>query len=244
MPGYYIHLAASNKLARKNRSFICGVEMPDLLKHYSKLYKLDDIRQKYDDIKTKDMPDFSFFEARVQQKEKNNSSDGMHFGWSSNPDISFFWNSLTDSQKQNPFFIGYLWHLLTDLLIYTYLDIDTKFVNFNLEHANDKNLNDLINLEMKKLHDDWDKTNDKICKMYPDVVIPQEILELKIIKYIADDKTFYVDWNVIKPLIDFMQVFDPLNQDINKIIEDIMNFLPAPEDSNISKEKVLNKRKI
>lgn len=239
MPGYYVHLAASNKLARKNRSFVCGVEMPDLLKYYVKTYTLDEAKQKYDKIKTQDMPDFSFFEERVQQKEISNSNWGMHYGLSSNPDIFSFWNSLTDSQKQNPFFIGYLWHLLTDLLIYKHLDIDTIFTNLKKEHLNDSNLNELINIERDKLHSDWDKINVKLKKNYPDVVIPQEILELKIVKYIDDEQTFYVDWNLMKTLIDFMQVFDPLNQDINKIIGHIMNSL---ENSDINKEKILNKK--
>ena len=37
MPGYYVHLAVSNKEVRKDRSFVLGVEIPDLLKKYVKL---------------------------------------------------------------------------------------------------------------------------------------------------------------------------------------------------------------
>ena len=34
MPGYYIHLAASNSKNRENKKFIKGIIMPDLLKDY------------------------------------------------------------------------------------------------------------------------------------------------------------------------------------------------------------------
>lgn len=236
MPGYYVHLAASNKTLRKNRSFVCGVEIPDLLKYYVKTYTLAEAKKKYDKIKTEDMPDFSFFEERVQQKEISNSNCGMHYGLSSNPDIFSFWNGLTNKQKQNPFFIGYLWHLLTDLLMYRHLNIDSIFNDLKKLHSNDDNLSELINIERDKIHSDWDKINVKLRKNYSDVVIPEEIQELGIIKYI-DGKTYYVDWNIIQELIDFMQKFDPINQDIDIIIEEVMNFLP-----NIRKEKTILKK--
>ncbi len=236
MPGYYVHLAASNKTARKNRSFVCGVEIPDLLKYYVKTYTLAEAKKKYDKIKTEDMPNFSFFEKRVQQVEKSNNSDGMHYGWSSNPDIFSFWNSLTNEQKQNPFFIGYLWHLLTDLLIYKHLNIDSIFNDLKKLHFNDDNLSELINIERDKIHSDWDKINVKLRKNYSDVVIPEEIRELEIIKYI-EGKTYYVDWNIIQKLIEFLQKFDPMKQDIDIIIEEVMNFLP-----NKGKEKIILKK--
>lgn len=130
MPGYYVHLAASNKKARKNRSFVIGVETPDLLKKYLVLFGLDGAREKYNSIKTIKMPDFSYFETRVQQTENNINTDGMHYGWSSNPDIMCYWDSLTKNERNNPFYIGYLWHLLTDLFMYKYLDIENKFNRF------------------------------------------------------------------------------------------------------------------
>ncbi len=121
MPGYYVHLAASNYIARNNRSFVCGLETPDLLKKYYKLYGLAGVREKYKKLKTEDMPDFTYFETRVQQKETMENNNGLHYGLSSRPDVVSYWNSLTNDQKQNPFYIGYLWHLLTDLLMYKYL---------------------------------------------------------------------------------------------------------------------------
>ena len=75
------------------------------------------------------MPDFLYFESRIQQEESNSSRDGMHYGWSSNPDVIYFWN-ITNEENRNPFYIGYLWYLLTDLIMYKYLDIKKNLVIF------------------------------------------------------------------------------------------------------------------
>lgn len=230
MPGYYVHLAASNQNARKNRSFVFGVEMPDLLKSYFKLYGLDNTRKKYNSIKTLEMPDFSYFETRVQQQENNLSNSGMHYGWSSSPDIMCYWNSLTKYEKQNPFYIGYLWHLLTDLFMYKYLDIETKFNYFAEQHKYDKNISELMTVEYEKLHSDWDKTNAKIKSIYPDVVLTPEIVELDVVKFINDDHTDYIDWNIIKSITDYMRIINPLEQDISTIIDEIMTLLPKQND--------------
>ena len=226
MPGYYVHLAASNKKARKNRSFVCGVETPDLLKYYLSTYGIVGAKNKYNIIKTTDMPDFSYFEYRLQQEERNNLPVGMHYGCSSNPNVLSFWNSLTETQKTNPFYIGYLWHLLTDLLMYSYLDIDSKFNDFKNKHLDDKNLNNLLLLEVDKLHTDWDKTNAKIRDTYPDVIIPQEIKELNIIKFLDDNQTSYVDWNIIKSLTDYMRLYNPLSDNIDSVIDSVLKILP------------------
>jgi len=226
MPGYYVHLASSNPLARKSRSFVCGVEAPDLLKTYFKSYGLVGAKKKYDAIKTNEMPDFSSFRCRLQQEEQNGIPEGMHYGWSSSPDIFCYWNSLTLEQKKNPFYIGYLWHLLTDLLLYTYLDIDAKFVEFNAKHSNDKNLQFLVEQEVKKLHTDWDITNAKIRDTYGDVLIPPEIRELGIVKFINCNRTSYVDWDVMKSIIDYMRSFNPLMENLEEVIPTVMRALP------------------
>lgn len=239
MPGYYVHLAASNQKTRQNRSFVCGVETPDLLKKYLKLYGLDGSREKYNSIKTVEMPDFSYFELRVQQHENNLSSNGMHYGWSSNPNVKCYWDSLTKSEKQNPFYIGYLWHLLTDLFMYKYLNIESKLSGFAEQHKDDKNISELIKIEYKKLHGDWDKTNAKIRSTYPDVILTPEVLELDVVKFINDDQLAYVDWNIIKSITDYMRTINPLDQDINRIIDEIISFLPEQNDYSIG---TLNKK--
>ena len=80
MPGYYVHLAATNQVARRNNSFLRGVEMPDLLKTYLKRYGLVKTRKKYNELKTPDMPDFSFYEKRVQEKD-NDLENGDRYTW-------------------------------------------------------------------------------------------------------------------------------------------------------------------
>lgn len=233
MPGYYVHLAASNQKTRQNRSFVCGVETPDLLKTYLNLYGLDGTREKYNSIKTVEMPEFSYFESRVQQQENNLNSDGMHYGWSSNPNIMCYWDSLTKREKQNPFYIGYLWHLLTDLFIYKYLDIENKLDRFAEQHREDKSIASLMEIEYEKLHSDWDKTNEKIRISYPDVILTPEVLELNVVKFINDNHLAYIDWNIIKTIIDYMRTINPLDHDINRIIDTIMSFLPEDNDCSI-----------
>ena len=246
MPGYYVHLAVSNKEVRRDRSFVLGVEIPDLLKKYVKLYGLDGARVKYNSIKTTKMPEFSYFESRVQQQENGLSNNGMHYGWSSNPDIMCYWNSLGKCEKQNPFYIGYLWHLLTDLFMYKYLDIEGKLSRFAEQHKADKNISELIKLEHKKLHNDWDKINAKIITIYPDVVLTPEVLELDLVKFINDDELTYVDWNIIKAITDYMRTINPLNQEIDKIIDEIMTFMKEQNDYSVdtlNKKLVLSKFK-
>ena len=225
MPGYYVHLAACDKKARDDRSFVLGVEIPDLLKTYYKLYGINGTREKYNKLKTPIMPDFSRLSERVQQEETDNGCNGMHFGWSSNPDYMCFLSTLKEEEKQNPFFRGYLWHLLTDLLIYSFLNIEKRFNDFAKNHQNDDNLQELLNNEYKKLHNDWDKINTIIRYTYPDVMLTPEVIELNIIQYIQNENTTYVDLNIIIYLLNYLRMFNPINQPIDYLIEQIKELL-------------------
>jgi len=240
MPGYYAHLATVNPVVSKNRSFIYGVEMPDLLKDYYCLYGFDYTKKKYNSIQTIDMPNFSLFEDRVQQNcEDKFSTDGVHYGWSSSPDVHLFWNSLSECDKKNPFFIGYLWHLLFDLLVYSWLSIENKFDNLLEQYKNVPNLSTLMELEYKKLHNDWDKLNALIRDRYPDVILTPEVIELNTVKFNSDNHLDYVDWNILKKIIDYMRSINPLEEDIEKIISEFMSFLPEETDCSID---TLNKK--
>ena len=152
-----MHFASCNPKCLKNRSFVCGVETPDLLKKYYSLYGINGAKEKYNEIKQIDMPSFDVFKERIVQKENKDSSVGMHYGTSSNPNISLFWNSLSMEEKNNPFYIGYLWHLLTDLYMYKNLDIKNKLSKKG------------ISFDLNTLHRDWDKTNSKIRDAYNNV---------------------------------------------------------------------------
>ena len=70
MPGYYVHFASCNPKCLKNRSFVCGVETPDLLKKYYSLYGINGTKEKYNEIKQVDMPKFDVFEERIVQKSQ------------------------------------------------------------------------------------------------------------------------------------------------------------------------------
>ena len=52
MPGYYVHLAATNPKARRNNSFVKGIIMPDLLKAYVRKYGLVKTKKKYNEFAT------------------------------------------------------------------------------------------------------------------------------------------------------------------------------------------------
>lgn len=223
MPGYYLHLVACTPHALENRNFLHGVEAPDILKKYLKVYGIDGVRDKYNNLKIDQMPDFEVLKERIQQKESYDSTNGLHYGLSSKPDIKYFWNSLSTEEKQNPFYRGYLWHLLTDLLMYTRLDIDTKFANFIKEHENDENLEALKKQEVKKLHADWDKTNAKVRDTYTSVTLPPEVEELGVVQFIDEGTLNYVDWEILKETIDFLRKFDPLQENVEDIIQDILN---------------------
>ncbi len=240
MPGYYAHLATVNPVVSKNRSFIYGVEMPDLLKKSYKLAGLIYAEEKYPLLPIQDMRFFSFFEERVQQDaDDKDSTNGLHYGWSSSPDIYLFWNSLSSNQKNNSFFIGYLWHLLGDKLVYSWLDIEGKFNSFLEQHKNDPNLSTLMELEYKKLHNDWDKLNALIRDRYPDVILTPEVIELDFVKYDYDSHMDYVDWNIVKKIIDYMRSINPLEEDMEIIINEFMSFLPEETDCSID---TLNKK--
>lgn len=239
MPGYYVHLAASNPLSRQNISFTRGLESPDLLKKYYKSYGLNGARKKYNLLKVEDMPDFSSFELRIKQKESKNSKDGLHYGLSSNPDIMLFWNSLTLEQKKNPFYIGYLWHLLTDLLMYKCLDIDRRFEEA-MQNCSSDNILEFRKQEINRLHDDWDKINAMIHEEYPDVELTYEILELGIVKFINSKHFNYIDYDIIKYIIDYLRKYNPLEENIDGILANIIGSLPdlSRETRNFVKKRV------
>lgn len=67
MPGYLIHLASCQTKLLKNRSFVLGVEAPDLLKKYYKMTKdINEVQKKYETLKTEDMPDFERLSKRIK----------------------------------------------------------------------------------------------------------------------------------------------------------------------------------
>ena len=221
MPGYYLHLAACGGELIKNRSFVLGVEAPDILKKHLKDAG-DDIvkaRAKYDSLRTGDMPDYSDFETRVQQKEVRGKLEGMHYGKSSSTNVRAFWSQLSGEQRNTSFYRGYAWHLLTDAIMYAKLDIDARFSKVLGDKLYDE---ELRWKEVEKLHLDWDKTNTLVRDTYPEVVLTPEVEELNVVGF-EDGELIYVDWHILKQTIDFLRTFDPLSGDMDAIIEEILH---------------------
>lgn len=221
MPGYYLHLAACGGKLLENRSFVLGVEAPDILKKHLKMSggNIVKARAKYDSLRTEDMPDYSDFEVRVQQKEVRGSLDGMHYGKSSSTNVSAFWNGISEAQKNTAFYRGYAWHLLTDAIMYAKLDIDTRFAKVLGDKLYDE---ELRWKEVEKLHLDWDKTNTLVRTTYPEVALTPEVEELDVVGF-ETGTPIYVDWNILKETIDYLRTFEPLNGDMDAIIEEILN---------------------
>ena len=224
MPGYYVHFAAGGGDTLKNRSFVLGVEAPDILKaHFKICGGIESAWAKYESFRTEDAPDYHELEARVQQKERYGSTDGLHYGVSSLPDVRAFWNGLSEQQKRMNFYKGYAWHLLTDAIIYGRMNIDAKFQRFLEANQGVSNIEELKKREVKKLHDDWDKTNARIRDIYPEISLPDEVKELGVVQFINEGELVYVDWDIFEYTIEYMRSFDPINGDMNFIIETILN---------------------
>ena len=223
MPGYYLHFATCGGDSLKDRSFVLGVEAPDILKKHIKVCGgIEAAHAKYDSLRTIDMPCYSELQPRILQKERADSSEGLHYGLSSKPDIRSCWSGLSEIQKANPFYRGYVWHLITDAIMYGRLNIDAKFMKVLQENEGNPNLEEVKMNERKKLHADWDKTNAFVRDTYPEVTLPDEVKELGVVQFIEEGELVYVDWHILKDTIDYLRTFATLGGDMDSIIEDVL----------------------
>ena len=217
MPGYMIHLSVCNEEVRGDRAFILGVEAPDLLKKYLKQYGIEGVEEKYNNLKVDGMPNFSELKERVCQKESKDSNLGLHYGVSSSPDIVAFYSGLSEEQKNSSFYKGYLWHLLTDKIMYSKLKIEEKLEqNISAFMGMDKSA--FIEFEKDRLHSDWDKTNFLIQERYG-VELTPEVVELNVVGFINDSNLCYIDWEIIKNVIDSLRRINPLRVDMMDLID-------------------------
>ena len=168
------------------------------------------------------MPEYSELQSRILQKERVDSNEGLHYGLSSKPDIMACWSGLSEKQKTNPFYRGYVWHLLTDAIMYGYLNIDAKFMKVLQENQGNPNLEEVKMRERKKLHADWDKTNALVRDTYPEITLPEEVKELGVVQFIEEVDLVYVDWHILKDTIEYLRTFDPLYGNMNSIIKDVL----------------------
>ena len=200
MPGYVIHLATS-KANDKCPNYRKGVIAPDILKKWYKLScnNLEAVRRKYGYWKTQEMPDFEIFAERIQQKEKCGSTNGLHFGISTEPDVQFFLKQ-PYVDKSQAFWKGYYNHLLTDKVIYQSLGIESKFNEIWKEIYNRPNAKELYQAEVEKLHNDWDILNKRYSEKYG-IVLPPEVEELNVVKY-KEGETKFINVQILDEVIE------------------------------------------
>ena len=218
MPGYYVHLAACPSNTLKNRTFVLGAESPDLLHKYYKMYG-EKAAAKFNVLRTKQTPEFSQLRSRVVQEQRIGSNQGLHYGTSKDPDVRTCWKEMKERKgtENNPFERGYIWHLLTDKLVYSRLDIMNKFQKA-IKESNGKVKPEELR---KKMHDDWDRTNAYVRDTYPEVLLTEEIKELNIVHFV-EEKPIFIDLDILKETIDYLRGFDPLNGNMDEIIEEIL----------------------
>lgn len=53
----------------------------------------------------------------------------------------------------------------------------------------------------------------------------KEFLELGIVKFSNGNQLMYIDWEVVNSLIHYMRLFNPLEDNVDKIIEEVNNLL-------------------
>lgn len=129
---------------------------------------------------------------------------------------------LTEEEKQQPFWKGYLWHLSTDAIIYHQLDIESKFEKSLRPYQNDDNFDERHQEAVSTLHEDWDKTNLLVLVNYPEIKLPKEIDELKVVQ-LKTGEPEYVDWKVLASSINLLRKFDPLNKDIRVLLDSLIS---------------------
>ena len=219
MPGYLIHLASCYPGSLSSQSFRLGVEAPDLLKGYYKRFGLEGARSKWESLRIPGIPRFDRFEKRVQQPELKGSTDGLHFGPSSSPDLTAFWNSLSLPEQYSPFWRGYLWHLATDKVFYKRLRIEELLKKKMATMQRGKKA---YEKEVSQLHLYWDRTNSLVLSHYPHLFIPLELQELDVIHFVEDKNFRYISEIILLDTIDYLRKFDPLSDGIMNSIQFIL----------------------
>ncbi len=216
MPGYLLHLAACKPALLENVSFRKGVEAPDLLKKWVFKLGLDEARKKYATWKETNMPEFSYFEQRALSTDDDRKM-GLHFGYSSNPDLIAFLDTISEKDMKNPFWRGYFWHLITDKLMYSWLNVGERYGQELLRQIREGNAHeDVEKAEKKKLHDDWDRTNEMVREKFNiSMPLPSEIEELNVVKFINDGQPLtYISWDKVELAIELLRALNPLKENV------------------------------
>lgn len=215
MPGYLVHLACCNPVILRHFVPIrIGIEAPDLLRAYSQSFGKIACDQ-WEQISVPSIPPYKRLEGLITQE------GGTHFGKSNSPNIQRFINSLDPSERDSPFWRGYLWHLITDAVFYKRLNIAT-LMSVKVDPYS-SNREEVFKREREELHKDWDRTNSLVESLYH-VRIPDEVRNLNLVKFSYEEPR-YVNREVIKSTIDSLRVLNPLAdfQYLQKAIKVLMN---------------------
>lgn len=231
MHSYFPYWASACPEAKQVRAFVIGLEIPDLLKDYRKKYKngLAEANAVYEALQkeTDGLPDFSkYFSERLMQKERLGSSFGMHFGKKLCPNVKAFWNWVPDSEKANPFWRGYLWHLISDRVINPRLNINQKIKTLSeTKKISQKELGTFMQEEVTPiLEKDLHKVNILLSDAYSDVQMTPEVEELGITLHAYPDMELsFIDWNVFIQSVGWLRSYDPLAPNIDDTIEEILS---------------------
>ena len=160
------------------------------------------------------------------QKERLGSSFGMHFGKKLCPNVKAFWNWVPDSQKANPFWRGYLWHLISDRVINPRLNINQKIKTLSeTKKISQKELGTFMQEEVTPiLEKDLHKVNILLSDAYSDVQMTPEVEELGITLHAYPDMELsFIDWNVFIQSVGWLRSYDPLAPNIDDTIEEILS---------------------
>lgn len=198
---FLIYFAAAGKGLR-DRNFTIGVELKNLLQKYYVFFGNSGAQIKYEEIRTKMMPEYEFWEEKL--KSLQNISPGV---------LSFL-DELTNEQKKYPFYKGYCLSLIVDELLEKNSIINGRFLSTSK------------GLKSFAIQEELCMINTLIQKTYPEVYVTDEVANMCPVKYIPveDTKTLrYVNWEALKMLIDYLRSFDFLYGDIEKITHNILN---------------------
>lgn len=222
MPGYLLHLAACRPALLENESFRKGVEAPDLLKKWVSIFGINEAQKKYLSWKEPDMPpSYYFFEERALAKD-DYQKKGLHYGYSSDPDLNAFLGMFSENHQNNPFWRGYFWHLITDKIMYSWLNVEEMYKKrvSKLVSA-DLTTEEVEKLEKKKLHDDWDRTNELVREKFNiSMPLPPEIEELNVVKFINDGQPLtYISWDKVELAIELLRALNPLTESVVSLKE-------------------------
>ena len=214
MPGYKVHDATGDPEKMGNLSYRKGLNAPDYFKGgYIRTHK--DYINYFEGCEFNEIISYDEF----SEISKNpHLMDNPHE--TRNPSIIRFVN-LPYVDLQNPFWQGYLVHLVGDKMFYG----SEKYMNFTKFEA------DIANIQKKEeafrlLHNDWDVTNAIVEEEFHIPLLP-EIEDLGIVGYMRGD-TAYINANSI---IDFIREVRKItkNMDINAIEQYFAGFISKEE---------------